>query len=57
MYDLKERENNDIMPATSYEISANGKKILYQADGKWGIAEIDKIKEKRALTPGIYRLK
>ncbi len=57
MYDLKERKNKEIMPATSYEISANGKKILYQADGKWGIAEIDKINEKRALNTADIQVK
>lgn len=57
MYDLKERENKEIMPATSYEISANGKKILYKAEEKWGIAEIDKIEEKRTLNTGDIQIK
>ena len=57
MYDLKERENKDIMPATFYEISANAKMILYQAEGKWGIAEIDKIQEKRILNTGDIQVK
>ncbi|PKD15895.1 peptidase S41 [Salegentibacter salinarum] len=49
MYDLKERENKEIMPATAYEISANAKMILYKAEDKWGIAEIEKIEEKHPL--------
>src|SRR5690606_21254063 len=57
MYDLKERKNNDIMPATFYEISANSKMILYKADGKWGIAELEKIQDKRTLNTGDIQVK
>lgn len=57
MYDLKERKNNEIMPAASYEISANAKKVLYNADGKWGIAELEKIQDKRALNTGDIQVK
>jgi tricorn protease len=57
LYDLKERENKEIMPATSYELSANGKKIFYKAEEKWGIAEVDKIEEKRTLNTGDIQVK
>ncbi|WP_332037439.1 S41 family peptidase [Salegentibacter sp.] len=57
MYNLKERENKEIMPATSYEISANAKMILYKAEDKWGIAEIDKIEEKNLLKTGDIQVK
>src|SRR5690606_9001296 len=57
MYDLKERKNNEIMPATTYEISANSKMILYKADDKWGMAELEKIQEKRALNTGEVQVK
>lgn len=48
-YDLTEREDKEIMPASSYQISANGEKVVYFADKKWGIAEFEKLEEKHNL--------
>ncbi len=56
-YDLKKRENKEIMPAFTYEISANGEKIVYGADGKWGIADLNKIGEKRNLNTADIQVK
>ena len=36
-YDLKEREDKEIMALDGYEISADGKKMLYFKKGTWGI--------------------
>ena len=38
-YNLKERKDETIMPLNNYKISANGKKMLYYADGKFGITD------------------
>jgi tricorn protease len=56
-YDLKEREDKEVMPANQYRISANGEKVLFLADGKWGIAELEKIGEKRNLNTGDIQVK
>ncbi|WP_029038808.1 S41 family peptidase [Salinimicrobium xinjiangense] len=56
-YDLKEREDKEVMPANQYQISANGEKVLFLADGKWGIAELEKIGEKRNLNTGDIQVK
>ncbi len=37
-YSLEEREASDVLPGVgSYEVSADGKKLLYAARGDWGI--------------------
>ncbi len=41
-YNLKERKDETIMPLNSYIISANGKKMFYAADGKFGITDTGK---------------
>ncbi|GHA27233.1 tricorn protease [Salinimicrobium marinum] len=56
-YDLSERKAEEVMPANTYEISANGEKILYSNEGKWGIAEVEKIHNKRALNTGDIQVK
>ena len=39
VYDLEEREDKDIAEVDSYELSADGKKMLYSKGRKWGIAD------------------
>ena len=48
-YSLAKREDKVVMPASSYQISANGEKVLYFTDKKWGIAAFEKLEEKRTL--------
>ncbi len=48
-YDLNKKETKEVMPANRFEISSNGEKVLFFTDGKWGIAELEKIGEKRNL--------
>src|SRR5690606_29091807 len=56
-YDLAERETAEVMPANQYQITADGKKILYSAEGKWGIAEVEKIGDRRNLNTGEIEVK
>lgn len=41
LFDLKKRKSEPVMPANGYEISANGKKMLYH-DGSFGITDTGK---------------
>lgn len=45
VYDLKEREGKEIMAANAYEVSGNGKKMLYLKGRSWGITDIGKAGE------------
>jgi len=38
-YSLTDREDSDVAPMSAYEISADGKKMLYAHRGQWGIAD------------------
>jgi len=39
-YDLKDREEETVLePISGYELSADGKKLLYVSGGQWGIVE------------------
>ncbi len=38
-YDIKEREDKDIAEMDMYILSADGKKMLYRKDQRWGIAD------------------
>jgi tricorn protease len=39
MYDLEEREDEELVEIDSYILSADGKKMLYRKGPKWGIAD------------------
>ncbi|OIQ37646.1 MAG: peptidase S41 [Bacteroidetes bacterium MedPE-SWsnd-G1] len=41
-YDLKKRKEESIMPASDFEISSNGKKMLYQNNQNLGVADLGK---------------
>jgi len=45
-YDLKEREDKEIMPADNFMIAAKGEKMLFQKDGSYGVTETGKKPEK-----------
>ena len=56
-YDLKERKDTLVMSASDYTISANGEKILYQVQDKYGIAELGKKPDEPALDLGSVQVK
>lgn len=56
-FDLKEKKDTLIMPASDYTISANGKKVLYMLDNKTGIAELGKKPGKPVLNLGSVQVK
>ena len=56
-YDLMEKKDTLIMPASGYEISANGEKLLYQLDNKFGIATLGQKPDKPALALGEVQVK
>ncbi|MCM8568863.1 PDZ domain-containing protein [Gramella jeungdoensis] len=56
-YDLKEKKDTLIMPASGYEISANGEKVLYEVQGKTGIAILGQKPDKPALNLGSVEIK
>ena len=39
MYDLEEREDKEVAEIDNYLLTADGKKMLYRKDSKWGIAD------------------
>ncbi|MBQ0735734.1 S41 family peptidase [Aquimarina celericrescens] len=41
-YDIKKREDSEVMELDYYVISSDGKKMLYNLDDKWGITETAK---------------
>lgn len=56
-YDLSERKDQELMPASRYEISANGEMVLYLSEGQWGLAELEKINERWNLETGDIQVK
>ncbi len=57
MYDLKEREEKNIMEADWFEIAAGGKKMLFRKGKSWGISEMDKEPENGNLNIGAIEVK
>ena len=41
-FDMKERKESEVMEADGYELSADGKKMLYRKGQSWGIADAGK---------------
>jgi tricorn protease len=39
-FDFKKRESEELMPASNFQISANGKKMLYLNNGSWYISDL-----------------
>ncbi|WP_324720756.1 S41 family peptidase [Salinimicrobium sp. HB62] len=56
-FDLKEKKDTLIMPASDFEISANGEKVLYQLKNKFGVATLGKKPDKPALALGEVQVK
>ncbi len=57
LYDLKEREEKEVMPANSFEIAANGKKMLFRKGRSWGITTVGKPPENGMLGTGAITVK
>ncbi|WP_378184818.1 PDZ domain-containing protein [Aquimarina sp. W85] len=49
LFDLEEREEEEIMQADSFKISADGKKMIFKKGESWGITEVGKKPEKEHL--------
>ncbi|MEM1338059.1 MAG: PDZ domain-containing protein [Bacteroidota bacterium] len=57
LYDLNEREEKEVMAANSFEIAANGKKMLFRKGRSWGIAEVGKAPANGMLNTGAIKVK
>jgi tricorn protease len=57
MYDLAEREDKEIMQANWFELSANGKKMLYRKGRSWGITDTGKKPENGNLNTKAIEVK
>lgn len=57
MYDLKEREDKEIMEANWFEIAAGGKKMLFLNKKSWGITDVGKKPEKGILNTAAIKVK
>lgn len=56
-YSLKERKDESIMPANYYQIAANGEKMFYYADGKFGVTETGKKPEDGTINTDAVQIK
>jgi len=57
VYDLKERKEDNIMPARYFEISADAKKMLFQNGSAWGIAAVGQKPDNGMLNTGAIKIK
>ncbi len=57
MYDLNEREEQEIMAANSFEIAAKGEKLLFRNGGSWGIAKVGQKPENGMLSTDDIKIK
>ena len=57
MYDLKEREDKEIMQANWFEIAAGGKKMLFRKRQSWGITDVGKKPENGDLNTEAIEVK
>ncbi len=57
LYDLKEREEKEVMSANAFEIAANGKKMLFRKGRAWGITEVGKKPENGMLNTKAIQVK
>jgi len=56
-YDLKEKNDTLIMPASYYEVAAKGDRMLYFLNNKYGIANLGQKPDKPALNLGSVQIK
>ena len=56
-YDLKERENKSLFETSSYEISADGKKMLVYTNGSWFVTETGKKPEGSPIAVASIKIK
>lgn len=57
MYDLKEKEDNEVMEANWFEIAAGGKKMFFRSKDSWGITEVGKKPENGNLNTAAIQVK
>lgn len=57
LYDLEGRKEKEVMEANAFEISANGKKMLFQKGRSWGITEVGKKPDNGMLKTGSIKIK
>ena len=48
-YDLKEKKDAVVMPASGYEVAANGEKVLYSLNSKLGVSKLGEKPDKPVL--------
>ncbi len=56
-FTLEEREAKEILQANMYEITADGKKMLFRKGSDWGIAELGKAPDNGILNTGAVEVK
>ncbi|WP_268224139.1 S41 family peptidase [Sinomicrobium oceani] len=56
-YDLKERKDEELMPADAFEIAGKGEKMLYRSKGKWGVADTGKKPDNGVLNTEAIKVK
>ena len=56
-FDFKKRESEELLPASNYQISANGKKMLYLDKGSWYISDLGKKSEKGPINLNAISIK
>jgi len=57
VYNIEEREEEEIMEANRFEIAGHGKKMLFQKENDWGIAEVGKKAEDGMLNTSAINIK
>ena len=56
-FDLAERESKEIMSANGFEISADGKKMLYTVRGGFGVTDVGKKPDNGRINVGAIKVK
>lgn len=56
-YVLKDQKEKELLPTNAYEISANGKKMMYSSNGAWSISNIGAKADKGPLNFNAVKVK
>jgi tricorn protease len=57
MYDLKEREEKEVMAANEFEIAAKGEKMLFRKGNAWGITKVGSAPDNGMLNTAAIKIK
>ncbi len=57
LFDLKEREEKEIMQANEFEIAAKGEKMLFRKGNSWGITKVGSKPDNGMLNTGAIKIK